>query len=170
MESLLSLGEDLMAVVEVEMPLEVAHHFVTVGTLLLQRFPQVNSLHMKSQVAATVGLVVTLVTSVVENLLVHGVDVFVEKLLPLELFTTNPTLETLPGPLVFRAVALSVLEMSPEVLGSLPTVRAGADVLLRVDPPDVSVQRTLAGRRVAENISSIICSDLTTGTTVHTGK
>ena len=36
------------------MPLEVAHHLVTVGTLLLQRFPQVNPLHVKSEVAAAV--------------------------------------------------------------------------------------------------------------------
>ena len=71
LSSLLSLGEDLLAVVEVEMPLEVAHHLVTVGTLLLQRFPQVDPLHVESQVAATVGLVVTLVTSVVQHLLVH---------------------------------------------------------------------------------------------------
>ena len=92
--------------VKVEMPLEVSHHLVTVGTLLLQRFAQVNSLHVKSEVTAAVRLVVTLVTPVVEDLLVHGVDVFVEKLLPLELFATNPALETLPGSLVFRAVAL----------------------------------------------------------------
>ena len=63
-----SLGEDLLAVVEVEMPLEVPHHLVTVGTLLLQRFAQVNSLHVKSEVAATVRLVVALVAPVVEDL------------------------------------------------------------------------------------------------------
>ena len=101
-----SLGEDLLAVVEVEMPLEVAHHLVTVGTLLLQRFPQVNSLHVKSEVTTAVGLVVTLVTPVVQVLLVHGVDVFVQKLLPLELLATNPALESFPSPLVFRTVAL----------------------------------------------------------------
>ena len=50
----------------------------------------------------------------------------------------------------FSKTDLSVLEMSPEVLGSLPTVGAGPDVLLGVDPPDVSVQRPLAGRGVAE--------------------
>ena len=87
-----------------------------------------NSLHVKSQVAATVGLVVTLVTPVVQDLLVHRVDVFVQQLLPLELFAANPALEALPGPLVFRTVALRVLEMSPQVLGSLPTVGAGPDV------------------------------------------
>ena len=96
------------------------------------------------------------------------VDVFVQQLLPLELLAADPALETLPGPLVFRAVALGVLEMSPQVLGkyfsknisekifhckyfsknisvkifhlgSLPTVGAGPDVLLRVNPSDVSV-------------------------------
>ena len=104
-----SLGEDLLAVVEVEMPLEVPDHLVTEGALLLQRFPQVNSLHVKSEVAATVGLVVALATSVIENLLVDGVDVFVEKFLPLELFTANLALETLPGPLMFRPVALQTM-------------------------------------------------------------
>ena len=132
------------------MPLEVSHHLVTVGTLLLQRLPQVNSLHVESEVAAAVGLVVTLVAPVVENLLVYRVDVFVEQLLPLELFAADPALETVPGPLMFRAVALRVLEMSPQVLGSLPTVGAGPDILLGVDPSDVSVQRPLAGRGVAE--------------------
>ena len=82
------------------------------------------------------------------------VYVFVQQLLPLELLAADPALETLPGPLVFRAVALGVLEMSPQVLGkyfsknisekifhlgSLPTVGAGPDVLLRVDPSYVSV-------------------------------
>ena len=136
--------------VKVEMPLEVSHHLITVGTLLLQRFAQVNSLHVKSQVAATVGLVVTLVTPVVQDLLVHRVDVFVQQLLPLELFAANPALEALPGPLMLRTVALRVLEMSPQVLGSLPTVGAGPDVLLGVDPPDVPVQRPLTRRGVAE--------------------
>ena len=42
---------------------------------------------------------------------------FVQQLLPLELLAADPALETLPGPLVFRAVALGVLEMSPQVLG-----------------------------------------------------
>ena len=73
----------------------------------------------------------------------------VEQLLPLELFAADPALETVPGPLMFRAVALRVLEMSPQVLGSLPTVGAGPDVLLRVDPSDVSVQRPLTGCGVA---------------------
>ena len=36
------------------MPLEVAHHLVTVGTLLLQRLAQVDPLHVESEVAATV--------------------------------------------------------------------------------------------------------------------
>ena len=103
--------------VEVEVPLEVANHLVTVGTLLLQRLPQVDPLHVESEVAATVGLVVTLVTPVVQDLLVHRVDVFVQQLLPLELLAADPALETLPGPLVFWAVALGVLEMSPQVLG-----------------------------------------------------
>ena len=136
--------------VKVEMPLEISHHLITVRTLLLQRFAQVNSLHVKSEVAATVRLVVALVAPVVEDLLVHRVDVFVQQLLPLELFAADSALETVPGPLVFWPVALSVLEMSPQVLGPLATVRAGPDVLLGVDPPDVSVQRPLAGRRVAE--------------------
>ena len=39
--------------------------------------------------------------------------------------------------------------MSPQVLRSLPTIRTGPYVLLGVDPSDVSVQRTLAGRGVA---------------------
>ena len=103
--------------VEVEMPLEVAHHLVTVGALLLQRFPQVDPLHVESQVAAAVGLVVTLATPVVQNLLMDRVDVFVQQLLPLELLAADPALETLPGPLVFRTVTLGVLEMSPQVLG-----------------------------------------------------
>ena len=41
-----SLGEDLLAVVEVEVPLEVADHLVAVGTLLLQWLTQVNPLHV----------------------------------------------------------------------------------------------------------------------------
>ena len=50
---------------------------------------------------------------------------------------------------------LGVLEVSPEVLGSLTTVGAGPYILLGVDPSDVSVQRPLAGRGVAarKNIS-----------------
>ena len=63
-----SLGEDLLAMVEVEMPLEVPDHLVTEGALLLQRFPQVNSLHVKPQVAPAVRLVVALVTPVVQHL------------------------------------------------------------------------------------------------------
>ena len=39
--------------------------------------------------------------------------------------------------------------MSPQVFRSLPAVGAGPDVLLGVDPSDVSVQRPLAGRGVA---------------------
>ena len=78
--------------VEVEVPLEVADHLVTVGTLLLQWLAQVNSLHVQSEVAAAVGLVVALVTPVVEDLLVDGVDVFVEQLLPLEHLLTEPAL------------------------------------------------------------------------------
>ena len=99
------------------MPLEVAHHLVTVGTLLLQRFAQVDPLHVESQVAATIGLVVTLAAPVVQHLLMDRVDVFVQQLLPLELLAADPALETFPGPFVFRAVALGVLEMSPQVLG-----------------------------------------------------
>merc|ERR1719397_505923 len=144
-----SLGENLLAVVEVEMPLEVAHHLVTVRTLLLQRFAKVNSLHVQPQVAPAVRLVVALVTPVVQHLLVYRVNMFVEELLPLELFLTNPALETLPTPLVFRTVALSVLEVSPQVLGPLATVGTGPDVLLTVDTSDVSVQRPLARRGVA---------------------
>ena len=74
-------------------------------------------LHVESEVAATVGLVVTLATPVIQHLLMDRVDVFVQQLLPLELLAADPALETLPGPLVFRAVALGVLEMSPQVLG-----------------------------------------------------
>ena len=101
--------------VEVEVPLEVANHLVTVGTLLLQWLAQVNSLHVQSEVATTVGLVVALITPVVEDLLVHGVDVLVEKLLPLELLLTDGAREGLPAALVFRAVTLRVLEVPPEI-------------------------------------------------------
>ena len=135
--------------VEVEVPLKVANHLVTVGTLLLQWLAQVNSLHVQSEVATAVGLVVALITPVVEDLLVHGVDVLVEQLLPLELFAADSALETVPGPLVFWPVALSVLEMSPQVLGPLATVRAGPDILLGVNPADVAVECALAGGGVA---------------------
>ena len=53
--------------VEVEVPLEVADHLVTVGTLLLERLPQVDPLHVQAEVAAAVGLVVALVAPVVED-------------------------------------------------------------------------------------------------------
>ena len=97
------------------MPLEVANHLVTVGTLLLQWLAQVNSLHVQSEVAAAVGLVVALITPVVEDLLVHGVDVLVEQLLPLELLLTDGAREGLPAALVFRAVTLRVLEVPPGI-------------------------------------------------------
>ena len=101
--------------VEVEVPLEVANHLVTVGTLLLQWLAQVNSLHVQSEVATAVGLVVALITPVVEDLLVHGVDVLVEQLLPLELLLTDGAREGLPAALVFRPVTLRVLEVPPEI-------------------------------------------------------
>ena len=50
---------------------------------------------------------------------------------------------------MFWPVALSVLEMSPQVLGPLATVRAGPDILLGVDPADVAVECALAGGGVA---------------------
>ena len=132
------------------MPLEVAHHLITERTLLLQRLAQVDPLHVETKVATAVRLVVALATPVVQDLLVHGVDVLVEQLLPLEHLLTDAALEALPGPLVLGTVALRVLEVSPEVLGALPTVGTGPDVLLRVNAADVAVQGPLAGGGVAE--------------------
>ena len=48
-----------------------------------------NSLHVEPEVAPTVGLVVALAAPVVHHLLVHGVDVLVQQLLPLELLLTD---------------------------------------------------------------------------------
>ena len=146
--------------VEVEVPLEVADHLVTVRTLLLQRLAQVDPLHVETEVAAAVRLVVALAAPVVQDLLVHGVDVLVEQLLPLEHLLTDAALEALPGPLVLGSVALRVLEVSPEVLGALPAVGTGPDVLLRVNPADVAVEGPLAGGGVAEYLNENISREI----------
>ena len=119
-----------------------------------------NSLHVQSEVATAVGLVVALITPVVEDLLVHGVDVLVEQLLPLEHLLTDAALEALPSPLVLGSVALRVLEVSPEVLGALPAVGTGPDILLRVNPADMAVQGPLAGGVVAEYLNENISREI----------
>ena len=122
--------------VHLQMPVQRNHRLQAVWTRLLQRLPFMNTGHMDSKVEVAVGLVVTMWTWDIKNLVVDSFHVSLHVLFTGDGFVTPVTLDRYHGFLLWLVTTI-LLQMALDVLGGFGTIGASGHSLFCVSPFDV---------------------------------
>jgi len=140
---LLCLGpgptRNLLCVVHLQVPVQRYDRLQAVWTRLLQCLPFVNTGHMDSKVEVAVGLVITMRTWDVENLVMDSFHVALHVLFTGKGFVTPVTLDGYNWFLLWLVTTI-LLQMALDILGCFGTVGASGHSFFCVSPSDMSCQ------------------------------